>query len=324
MKKNYKELITKNFNDIKHKLPYPFKKDILNILKKENKLEQTYYYIENNKDYAFFILYKNKMNVFTFGKLKLILNINVIGYPCSLSNSGYITNNEGMLFDYIKTIKGAKLILNVNKKEKIKNMTVGETLPTCILDINYKSINEYLNSLRSSYRRRINIAINKCKDINIKEIKTFTNEIYQLYLNTYNKSNYKLEKLEKGFFDKIDETKIVFYKNNEPLGFVLINKIDNKLTFMLCGMNYKYDTTDLYYYMLYNIIKYAIENKCNSIDFGQTSEETKMKFGAILEERYFYAHHSNIILNNLVKIGKSLLEYKYKFPKYKVFKEKKV
>ena len=51
--------------------------------------------------------------------------------------------------------------------------------------------------------------------IQIKEIKTFTNEIYQLYLNTYNKSNYKLEKLEKGFFDKIDETKIVFYKNNE-------------------------------------------------------------------------------------------------------------
>ena len=73
--------------------------------------------------------------------------------------------------------------------------------------------------------------------------------------------------------------------------------------------------------MLFNIIKYAIDHNCEIIDFGQTSEETKMKFGALLEEKYFYAHHTNPILNYAVKLCKNILEYKYDFPEYRVFKE---
>ena len=306
---------------LKKKMPYPFNEKLICLLKDENKFEQEYYYIENEKDYAFFILYKNKMNIFTFGKLKCFLNLKVIGYPCSLSNCGYITNNERFMFDYIKTISGAKLVLNVSNPILIEDMTVGETLPTCIFKNTFSSVDEYLTSLRSGYRRRINIAINNCQDIEIKEINDNSIDVYDLYLNTYNKSNYKLEKLEKGFFEKIEAQKLVFLKNNKPVGFVLIKQDNDKLIFMLCGMDYQYDTTDLYYYMLFNIIKYAIDHNCEIIDFGQTSEETKMKFGALLEEKYFYAHHTNPILNYAVKLGKNILEYKYDFPEYRVFKE---
>ena len=306
---------------LKKKMPYPFNEKLICLLKDENKFEQEYYYIENGKDYAFFILYKNKMNIFTFGKLKCFINLKIIGYPCSLSNCGYITNNERFMFDYIKTISGAKLVLNVSNPILIENMTVGETLPTCIFKNTFSSVDEYLTSLRSGYRRRINIAINNCKDIEIKEINDNSINVYDLYLNTYNKSNYKLEKLEKGFFEKIEAQKLVFLKNNKPVGFVLIKQDNDKLIFMLCGMDYQYDTTDLYYYMLFNIIKYAIDHNCEIIDFGQTSEETKMKFGALLEEKYFYAHHTNPILNYAVKLGKNILEYKYDFPEYRVFKE---
>jgi len=306
---------------LKKKMPYPFNEKLICLLKDENKFEQEYYYIENGKDYAFFILYKNKMNIFTFGKLKCFLNLKVIGYPCSLSNCGYITNNERFMFDYIKTISGAKLVLNVSNPILIEDMTVGETLPTCIFKNTFSSVDEYLTSLRSGYRRRINIAINNCQDIEIKEINDNSIDVYDLYLNTYNKSNYKLEKLEKGFFEKIEAKKLVFLKNNKPVGFVLIKQDNGKLIFMLCGMDYQYDTTDLYYYMLFNIIKYAIDYNCKIIDFGQTSEETKMKFGALLEEKYFYAHHTNPILNYAVKLGKNILEYKYDFPEYRVFKE---
>ena len=307
--------------NLKKKMPYPFNEKLICLLKDENKFKQEYYYIENGKDYAFFILYKNKMNIFTFGKLKCFLNLKVIGYPCSLSNCGYITNNERFMFDYIKTISGAKLVLNVDSPILIEDMTVGETLPTCIFKNTFLSVDEYLTSLRSGYRRRINIAINNCKDIETKEINDNSIDVYDLYLNTYNKSNYKLEKLEKGFFEKIEAQKLVFLKNNKPVGFVLIKQDNDKLIFMLCGMDYQYDTTDLYYYMLFNIIKYAIAHNCEIIDFGQTSEETKMKSGDLLEEKYFYAHHTNPILNYAVKLGKNILEYKYDFPEYRVFKE---
>lgn len=316
-----KVIKTNNIKDINIKLQYPYTKEMYSLLKQENKFNQEYFYLKKGKDFAFFSIYENKMNIFTFGKLELYMKLKVIGYPCSLSNCGYVTNNEEMMIDYIKTIKGAKLVLNVSNPKKYKNITIGETLPTCIFNQKYTNVNEYLNTLRASYRRRINKAINNTKDIKIKEINDNSIDIYNLYLNTYNKSNYKLEKLEKGFFEKINATKLVFTKNNKPVGFTLLKINNNKLIFMLCGMDYSIDTTDLYYLMLYKIVEYAIKHKCNEIDFGQTSEETKLKFGSILERKYFYIHHSNKLLNKIASLIKGLLEYKYKFPNYKVFKE---
>lgn len=322
-KLEFKVIHSDSFEDLKLKIkmPFPFDEKLICLLKDENKFIQEYYYIKKGKDYAFFVLYKNKMNIFTFGKFKLFWNLKVIGYPCSLSNPGYVTNNETFMFNYIKTISAAKLVLNVENSISINGMTSGETLPTCIFKNTFESIDDYLSSLRSGYRRRINMAINKCIDIEIKEITDNSIDIYDLYLNTYNKSNYKLEKLEKGFFEKVEAKKIVFLKNKNPIGFVLLKKNNDKLIFMLCGMDYKYDTTDLYYYMLFNIIKYAIKYDCKIIDFGQTSEETKMKMGAFLTKKYFLAHHTNPILNYAVKLGRNILEYKYVFPEYRVFKE---
>ncbi|MDE6530227.1 MAG: GNAT family N-acetyltransferase [Lachnospiraceae bacterium] len=302
---------------VKDILEYPFESDLLNLLKEENKLLQKYVFIQKNDAYAFFTIYENKMNIFTFGKLKCFLKLKVIGYPCSLSCCGFLTNDEEMMFDYIKEIKGAKLVLNVSGSQPIKGMTVGETLPTCILDRHLESIEEYMTHLRSPYRRRIKKAAAACKDLTIKTVNDDSVDIYRLYLNTYEKSNYKLEKLEKGFFDRVDAVRLVFFQGTDPVGFVLLKQDREKLIFMLCGMDYDYNTADLYYYMLYHIVCYAISHGCSAIDFGQTSEDTKLRFGARLEKKYFYAHHSNRILNTAAKLGKGLLEYKYDFPNYR-------
>ena len=302
-------------------MDFPFDKDTLKLLKKENLFEQKYFYIESGEDYAFFVLYKNRMNLFTFGKREFFYPLQVIGYPCSLSNCGYVTNNPAFLFDFIKTIKGAKLVLNVQEKIGMRGMTIGETLPTCIFENHFATTEDYLKSLRSSYRRRIRLAGNHCKDIAVKELTDNSVDIYPLYLNTYQKSDYKLEKLERGFFEKTEAVKLIFMQGEVLRGFVMLKTEGEKLIFMLCGMDYAYPTTDLYYYMLFHIIQYAIERKIPLIDLGQTSEETKMKFGALLEKRYFYAHHTNPFLNIAVKLGKSLLEYHYEFPQYRVFRE---
>ena len=324
-----------SFDDVlKHReFEYPFEKNLISLLKKENKNEQEYIYLEKGKSFAFLILYKMKMNIFTFGKLSCYINMKVVGYPCSLSEPGYITNDEKLMLEYVKSIKGAKLVLNVSDPISDNDLIIGETLPVCMFNNDFKSTEEYLGCLRSSYRRRLNKAVRNCQDIEINKIRDINKiheinnihadsiDIYDLYLNTYNKSDYKLEKLEKGFFENVDAAKLVFLKEGKPTGFVLLKKVKEKLVFMFCGMDYEYDTTDLYYYMLFNIIEYAIKNDCKIIDFGQTSEETKLKFGAVLEKRYFYAHHSNKILNQIVKLGKGVLEYRYKFPDYRVFKE---
>ena len=68
-------------------------------------------------------------------------------------------------------------------------------------------------------------------------------------------------------------------------------------------------------------IEYAIDNKCDYIDFGQTSEDAKLKIGCYLEKKYFYIHHSNKFLNKVAGLMKGILEYKYSFCDHRVFKE---
>ncbi|RAZ91714.1 hypothetical protein DK853_41890, partial [Klebsiella oxytoca] len=66
-------------------LEYPFEGGLLNLLKEENRLRQSYVLIRKKDAYAFFTVYENKMNIFTFGRMKCVLKLKVIGYPCSLS-----------------------------------------------------------------------------------------------------------------------------------------------------------------------------------------------------------------------------------------------
>ncbi|MDE6712433.1 MAG: GNAT family N-acetyltransferase [Lachnospiraceae bacterium] len=267
---------------VKDILEYPFESRLLNLLKEENKLHQKYVFIQSNDAYAFFTIYENKMNIFTFGKLKCFLKLKVIGYPCSLSCCGFLTNDEEMMFDYIKKIKGAKLVLNVGNISgcpSVRQMTIGETLPTCILDRHLDSIEEYMAHLRSPYRRRLKKSFAACKDLTIKTVNDGSVDIYRLYLNTYEKSNYKLEKLEKGFFDRVDAVRLVFFNGNDPVGFTLLKQDRKKLIFMLCGMDYDYNTADLYYYMLYHIVCFAISHGCSAIDFGRHKAEIRGKTG---------------------------------------------
>lgn len=335
-----KELVTQSGNGLKiyradsideiplpKALEYPFDRKLLQLLKEQNHFKQEYYYLEKGNSFAFFVVYHNRMDIFSFGKLSFYYPVKVIGFPCSLSSVGYVTNDEKLLLDYLKNIKGAKLVLNVATPIERKDYVMGETLPTCILDLAqapkgqaYQTIDHYMDSLRSSYRRRMNQAINACLDVEIRG-NVRDKRVHELYLNTYNKSGYKLERLEQGFFEEVDADNLVFYRADKPIGFVLLKGVGEQLIFMFCGMDYATDTTDLYYFMIYNIIKYAIENGYKRIDLGQTSEETKMKFGAALEKKYFYAHHTNPFINFMIKAGKGLLEYHYDFPKFRVFKE---
>ena len=322
---------------VRKRLSNPFTLEMLTLLKESNPFKQTYYYIEQGESYAFFFLYESRMNIMTLGKSEWMMNVATIGFPCSFSNGGYITNDLSFLLSYCKRLKGGKLILNVESPVKMKGMGYGETLPTCVLDLraNHTSLDEYVNSLRSPYRRRIRLALKRCSEIEMlhEELTKEKNDIpehdlYPLYLNTYNKSEYKLECLTKEFFDKCEGHRIVFLKENKPVGFVLLHEDSEKLSFLFCGMDYEafeeknsVTNADLYFCMLLHIVEYAIERGCKTIDFGQTSELTKMKFGAHLEKRYFYAQHTNPFLNLFAILGKGLLEYKYNFPDFNVFRE---
>ena len=314
---------------LEEKLPPPFEYDLLKLLHRANPLEQKYYLLTEGEKYAFFTSYFNRMDLFTYGKLQWFINIQTIGFPCSLSTKGYVTNDEKWMLEYIKTIKGCKLILNADEKTDITGMTFGETLPTCVLELlpEHTSLEKYIKSLRSTYRRRLMQAQKRCRNVTVKRITDDSIDVYPLYLQTYEKSDYKLECLTKEFFDEAPAEKLVFMLGDKPVGFVQLKINGDELVFVFCGMEYgdmeyqgeRIENPDLYFFMLMHIVDYAIEKNVKRIDLGQTSENTKMRFGAKLQKKYFYAHHTNKVINKAAQLGRHLLEYRYSFPDYHVF-----
>lgn len=66
--------------------------------------------------------------------------------------------------------------------------------------------------MRSGYRYRINKALRNLDNLIVKKIENdgFDDQFYSLYVNVFNKSEYKLEKLTKEFFVNFGDIK-AFY-----------------------------------------------------------------------------------------------------------------
>lgn len=270
--------------------------------------------------------YRIKLNLFTFGKIKVQLPFTVIAPPASVDCKGYTGDVQVMIDDYKKK-KGLFLILNLEKEDTQKmfenRAAVGRTLPSCVFLNSFENFENYLTKLRSSYRRRVNTALEKGRNLKVKKIDNidFNNEIYELYLQVLKHSQFPLETLPVTFFQSSNCNIDVFYSENKPVAFVMYCTNNSFMSFVLGGMNYKLrDDYDLYYNMLLHILKIGLDNKVNTIDFGQTAENTKCRLGCEIEERYMVAFSGNKFITKLLCHFAPLLENNQEIIKNNVFK----
>lgn len=270
--------------------------------------------------------YRMKLNLFTFDKIKVQLPFTVIAPPASVDCKGYIGNVQVLIDDY-KNKKGLFLILNLEKEDTLNihknSAAVGKTLSSCIFLNSFENFEDYLTKLRSSYRRRIKTALEKGEKLEVKSIDNldFNNEIYELYLQVLKHSQFPLETLPITFFQLSNCNIDVFYNENEPVAFVMYYINNSFMSFVLGGMNYNFrDVFDLFYNMLLHMLKIGIDNKVNTIDFGQTAENTKCRLGCGVEERYMAAFSGNRFITKLLCRFAYLLEYNKEIVKNNVFK----
>lgn len=270
--------------------------------------------------------YKMKLNLFTYGKIQVQLPFTVIAPPASVDCKGYIGNVQEMIDNY-KNKKGLFLILNLEKEDTLNifenSAAIGKTISSCVFLNSFESFEDYLTKLRSSYRRRIKAALEKGQNLKVKSIDNadFNNEIYELYLQVLKHSQFPLETLPITFFQLSNCDIDVFYNESKPVAFVMYYINNTFMSFVLGGMNYNFrDDFDLYYNMLLHMLKIGINNKVNTIDFGQTAENTKCRLGCRIEERYMAAFSGNKIITKLLCRFAPLLEYNQEKIENNVFK----
>jgi hypothetical protein len=179
----------------------------------------------------------------------------------------------------------------------------------------WKKFDDYLNALSSKYRVRTKKVMALCaenhveeKDLSIEEIIENTDTIYGLYMQVMEKVDFKLAELSKQYFaeqkKQMPHNYKVFgyFKDGEMIGFISLFHFGKRIEVHYTGM--KHEATKpihLYQHMMYDIIKYGIENKVEKLHFGRTAAEIKSTIGATPNPMYGYIKHRNYLVNLILK-----------------------
>jgi len=229
--------------------------------------------------------------------------------------------------DYVKLReKGMLLLLNLEPDLNFNNMIRGRTLPTFILANTFLSWEDYLQSLRADYRRRINHFTVSFTEVVYKRIpcKDFDCQLYNLYLDVLGHSKGKLETLSLEFFQNLPDIFCLtaFYNKEQTIGWIITTKYHDKLSFFLGGLDYRKNRQfNTYFNLLAEVVKEGIEKKATLIDLGQTAEIPKMRMGGKPVGKTMMATHSNPVIRQLLKSAKGWLEYSPTMKEVHVFKK---
>jgi hypothetical protein len=304
------------------------KKDFLAYIEDTNPCGQRYHLLmEGDAARAGCVTYSLRLNMFTYARMSLSIPMTICGIPCSQSWPGLIGAPDSCreLLDLVGDgVKG--LFLALNLLSPITGFLSGSTLPAIMLDLRQTAWEDYAAALRHGYRRRLSRILAKSAGIVFKPaaFAEFDEAHYALYLNVYRASDEKLELLPLPVFRSLGQP---FFMercliDGKLAGWYIALGEGDAMIFFLCGLDYSFIAThELYLAILYRILRLALERGCARVEYGQTSEPSKLKIGGYASPRYMAARHSNPIMRVFLRVFKSALEYRFVDPSYRVFKD---
>lgn len=282
--------------------------ELLTLLETTNPCGQSYHVAEQ----AFLVSYQLPLNLLTFRNRALKIPARIIGLPISLSMSPLLAADEQSGQELVRAVmgqtKGLCVALNLDRPL----LGNDRTLSNFSFQNQFDSFDHYLYSLRSSYRRNALGSLRAGAHLVFKPIspQDFSPDHYSLYRRVVGRSDYPLETLPLAFFKGCDCEIVEVRDQAEQLLAVLVLKgSGDRLHFMFCGFD-RDDEVRLYQNLLLHIIRKGIEEGYGSIDLGQTSEEAKLRLGALEQFKYLGLHHSNPLLDRLLRPLTSLFSYR--------------
>ncbi len=167
-----------------------------------------------------------------------------------------------------------------------------ESLPNSFIPI-FKERYPYPSILKKRYRQRYKKAIQEAGNGNyqwdlISQYSLLTKDIHRLYLNVYQKSKYKFEKLTLNFFEAVqkylpDNSHILTCRDKagDLICAELIIEDERAFIPMYLGLDYsKTEKSNIYYNVIFKSLLEAEKRNKEWIVLGQTSYEPKAYSGA--------------------------------------------
>lgn len=308
--------------------PY-LKRDFLAFVEgTEKDFHPTYhlFYTEAGEPDSLFVSFPRKgYNLGMFSPVNLPIPVTLVYLPMCVTRSGIVLGRRREeVLAYIRAMPGFKMVLNL-PDGAAEGFAVGLTCPKCILRLRWDSFDSYLGSMRSGYRNHYKRILNKTAGLTIRYLEDggqFDKGLYRLYRNVVGRSRIRIETLSQAYFQDGRFRLFVAETAEGPAGFVQLLENGSELVFEFVGLDYGHNQAmPVYHRMLLEIVDYGIRRGFQTIDFGQTADDTKLKLGC--EYTYLYAalHHANPLVNACCKRLAHKLEYRPLQTRFHVFKE---
>ncbi|MFH1808813.1 MAG: GNAT family N-acetyltransferase [Pseudomonadota bacterium] len=306
----------------------PFqRRDFLTHLEDTNACRQRYYELRDDSGAlrAGAIVYTLPLDLLTYSHMPSRMTLNFLGVPCSQSAPGVVGAPESTrrLIERLPLEEPRFVVgLNLDHRLGLKGFVEGRNLPTVIIDRGFDSFDDYLGALRSDYRRRLSKIVKAFADVEVQRssCSDFDDTMYTQYLDVYGRSDAKLEKLDKIFFDRLDARFVLTaYRRAGALLGWHITLVDGETCYFLLE-GHDPEVEHGYFNLLVGVLREAIARGARRIDLGQTAEIPKMRLGGTLVEKHMFATHPSRVVQMMIARGSRFLEYRRQVPAVHVFK----
>jgi predicted N-acyltransferase len=143
----------------------------------------------------------------------------------------------------------------------------------------------------------------------VDDIDAVIDDIYPLYLAVYERSRFNFEKLTKEYFRRLAQSMpdkarfFVWRRDGRIIAFTLV-MIQDRDTVYGENLGFDYDVAleiHLYYYLLRDIMTWAMENGYRTFNTGGLSYTLKLHMRARLVPLDLYVRHTDAALNWLLR-----------------------
>lgn len=196
--------------------------------------------------------------------------------------------------DYLQEDRGSFDALTAHGYSTLPN------LPDAVLEVRWRTFDAYLADMRSSYRRKVKLNLSRIADRGIrsellKDFRDLADVFVAQWQYIYDRATeYKREILTPAFYRNINNLPgsraLVFYQQGRMIGHCLLLFEDDVLRWMYVGKDGE-ESEDLYPFMLYEIVRHAIEAGMRWIKLGITTYVAKTDLGAEMVPLYMYMKH---------------------------------
>ena len=196
------------------------------------------------------------------------------------------------------------------------------SLPMTRLNINYASFDEYMTrALKSATRAKLRKKFRAAEQAApitmevVADVSAFVDELYPLYLQVYNRSNWHFEKLTKTYFAELGQRMpdkarfFIWRQNGKIVAFTLCMTEADAIYAEYIGLDYSVALDlHLYHYAVRDMIKWAIANGFKWFRSGGLNYDPKLQMRHLLDPIDLYVRHSSPVLNVILKHALPFLE----------------